>query len=189
MLPSCLSILFRLHNQFIYYLGKLIMDKSQRKTIRLKNYDYTQNGLYFITICVQERLCLFGNIVDNSMLLNQAGRMLEYWYKELESHFSNVICLDYVIMPNHIHFIIQINSSLNNLQYSLFDIIQRFKSITTSEYIKKVRNDNWKPFHKKLWQRSYYEHIIRNEDDYLSIAEYIENNPLNWQKDKLFVAL
>ncbi|HGO5849237.1 TPA: transposase, partial [Mannheimia haemolytica] len=151
------------------------MRKAQRKTIRLKYYDYAQNGLYFVTICVQGRLSLFGGVLDNAMYLNDAGKMVEKQYKELENYFNNVTCLEYIIMPNHIHFIIQI-LNVNVIQQSLFDIIQRFKSITTVEYIKNVRHNNWKPFHKKLWQRSYYEHIIRNEEDYLSIVKYIENN-------------
>lgn len=157
----------------------------RRKVIRLQHYDYTQDGLYFITICIQDRLCLFGKIVDNQMYLNEAGDMIKAAYIELGSYFSSVKCLDYVIMPNHIHFIIQIENNINQ-SISLFDVIQRFKSITNSNYIKNVKIKDWKPFNKKLWQRSYYEHIIRDEKDYLNIAEYIEFNPYNWQKDALY---
>lgn len=163
------------------------MNKPKRETIRLQHYDYSQNGLYSITICVQQRLSLFGHIIDNTMRLNSAGKMIERCYKELERYFNNILCLEYIIMPNHIHFIIQINNPKNDTKQSLFDIIQRFKSITTGKYIKNVRQQQWQPFHKKLWQRSYYEHIIRNDEDYFQIAEYIENNPLNWQQDRLFI--
>ena len=157
----------------------------KRKVIRLQHYDYTQNGFYFITICIQDRLCLLGKIIDNQMYLNEAGEIVKEAYIELESYFSTVKCLDYIIMPNHIHFIIQLENNMNCVT-SLFDVIQRFKSITNSNYIKNVKLNNWEPFNKKLWQRSYYEHIIRDEKDYLNIAEYIEFNPYNWEKDALY---
>lgn len=157
----------------------------KRKVIRLQHYDYTQDGFYFITICIQDRLCLLGKIQNNQMHLNDAGEMVKETYFELENHFPTVKCLDYVIMPNHIHFIIQIENN-TNCSISLFDVIQRFKSITNGSYIKNVKENNWKPFNKKLWQRSYYEHIIRDEKDYLNIAEYIEFNPYNWHKDALY---
>lgn len=163
------------------------LNLPQRKTIRLQHYDYSENGLYFITICVQDRLCLFGNISDEKMNLNNAGKMVETAYFELEQHFPTIKCLDYVIMPNHIHFILQIENSDKLTRHSLFDVIQRFKSRTNVEYIKNVKQNNWQPFNRKLWQRGYYEHIIRNEKDYLTIAEYIENNPLNWIQDKLYM--
>ncbi|WP_244238712.1 transposase [Actinobacillus indolicus] len=113
--------------------------------------------------------------------------MVETAYFELEQHFPTIKCLDYVIMPNHIHFILQIENSDKLARHSLFGVIQRFKSRTNVEYIKNVKQNNWQPFNRKLWQRSYYEHIIRNEKDYLTIAEYIENNPLNWMHDKLYM--
>ena len=160
----------------------------RRKTIRLQHYDYSENGLYFITICVQDRLCLFGKILNEKMELNPAGKMVETCYLELEQYFPTVKCLDYVIMPNHIHFILQLENAIHLPRYSLFDVIQRFKSQTNVEYIKNVKQKNWQPFNKRLWQRSYYEHIVRDEKDYLIIAEYIEHNPLHWALDKLYIA-
>lgn len=157
----------------------------KRKRIHLQYYDYSQDGLYFVTICIQDRLCLLGQILDNQMHLNDAGKMIEKIYLELENFYASVKCLDYVIMPNHVHFIVQIENN-GELSLSLFDVIQRFKSITNVEYIKNVKMNDWSPFNRKLWQRSYYEHIIRDEKDYLNIAEYIEFNPYNWQKDTLF---
>ncbi|WP_373766596.1 transposase [Glaesserella sp.] len=159
------------------------MDKPQRKIIRLQHYDYSQVGLYFITICVQDRLCVLSNIRDEQYILTSAGRMVEYWYLEIASHFSGVRCLDYIIMPNHIHFILFIEKGLS---HSLFKIIQWFKTITTNHYIKNVKENNWQPFNKKLWQRSYYEHIIRNEQSYLQICDYMRNNPYSWKNDALF---
>ncbi|MCT8841831.1 transposase, partial [Glaesserella parasuis] len=90
------------------------------------------------------------------------------------------------IMPNHIHFILNIENSENDKSPSLFSIIQWFKTMTTNHYIRNVKENNWAYFNKRLWQRSYYEHIIRNEKSYIEICEYIQNNPLNWQLDKLF---
>ncbi|BFU61688.1 MULTISPECIES: transposase [Rodentibacter] len=91
-------------------------------------------------------------------------------------------------MPNHIHFILQFENESHLIRHSLFDIIQHFKSRTNVEYIRNVKQNNWQPFNKKLWQRSYYEHIVRDEKDYLMIAEYIETNPINWALDKLYIA-
>ncbi|MDD2165558.1 transposase [Glaesserella parasuis] len=162
------------------------MNKPQRKIIRLQKYDYSQNGFYFITVCINNKLCLLGDIYENKTILNDAGKMIEYWYKEIEKHFNYVYCLDYVIMPNHIHFILNIENSENDKSPSLFSIIQWFKTMTTNHYIRNVKENNWAYFNKRLWQRSYYEHIIRNEKSYIEICEYIQNNPLNWQLDKLF---
>lgn len=164
------------------------LNLPQRKTIRLQHYDYAQNGLYFITICIQDRLCLLGDIIENNIQISPQGKMIERHYLALTKKFPTIKCLDYVIMPNHIHFVIQIENNDGESAFSLFDVIQHFKSITTTEYIKQVKLNNWQPFHRKLWQRSYYEHIIRDEKDYLQIAEYIEYNPLNWALDKLYRA-
>ncbi len=157
---------------------------AHRKVIRLQHYDYTQNGLYFITICTQDRACLFGKILDNEVKLNPAGKMIQYWYFELEKHFPSIKPLEYVIMPNHIHFILQIENQ--EQKTSLFDAIYWFKTMTTNEYIRHVKHSHWQPFNKRLWQRSYYEHIVRNERSYFDIIQYIENNPYNWHSDSLF---
>lgn len=162
------------------------MNFPQRKTIRLQHYDYSQNGLYFITICIQDRLCLLGNVVEHQTHLSPQGKMIEKYYLSLEEKFPVIKCLDYVVMPNHIHFIIQIDNNGEKL-FSLFDVIQYFKSVTTREYIKQVKLNDWQSFHRKLWQRSYYEHIIRDEKDYFQIAEYIKNNPITWALDKLYI--
>lgn len=155
-----------------------------RKTIRLQQFDYSQDNLYFITICVNIRLCLFGQIIGDKMHLSPAGKMIEYWYFELENKFHTVKCLDYIIMPNHIHFVMQLVD--NQEKISLFQIVQWFKTMTTNEYIRNVKLNGWIAFERKLWQRSYYEHIIRNEASYFQIAEYIQNNPITWHSDLLF---
>ncbi|SUB59661.1 Transposase and inactivated derivatives [Phocoenobacter uteri] len=138
----------------------------QRKTIRLQHYNYHQNSLYFITICINEKKCLFGKIIDNEVILNDAGNMIKKWYQNIEDKFKDIFCLDFIIMPNHIHFILHIDSPNDKTDSNIIAIVQWFKIMTTNEYIKNVKKNNWQPFNKKLWQRSFYEHIIRNEESY-----------------------
>lgn len=176
-----------------------------RKSIRLKDYDYSNAGYYFITICTQNSNNLFGEIADNKMVLNKAGQMIERWVKELEIKFMNMKVDKFIIMPNHFHIIITIESTehegghidpplqLNvgvdlcvNPSPSLSHIIQWFKTMTTNDYIKGVKDNVYPPFDKRIWQRNYYEHIIRQETEYIKIYEYIENNPLKWAEDKYY---
>ena len=154
-----------------------------RKSIRLKHYDYSSPGLYFITICCYKRQCLFGDIINNQMILNNAGKMISDWYLRIQERFETVECLEYVVMPNHIHFILFIQP---NNRVTLFSMIQWFKTITTTTYIHNVKKSYWKAFKEKLWQRGYYEHIIRNEKSYGRLSEYIDLNPYNWEKDELY---
>ncbi len=181
-----------------------------RKSIRLKGYDYTQAGLYFITICTQNRDCLFGEIRTDEMKLNDAGRMIETEWVKLKNRFQNIEIHEYIAMPNHFHGILEIVGSTvgatlvvaqnnngattdNNgattrvapTGKTIGDMMDAFKSITTVEYIRGVKTLGWKPFDGKLWQRNYWEHIIRNGNDFNRIAEYIINNPKNWDNDKL----
>jgi REP element-mobilizing transposase RayT len=331
---------------------------NQRKSIRLKGYDYSLAGLYFVTICTQNRAYLFGNIQNAQMILNDSGNMISKWYYELENKFPNIHCHQIIIMPNHIHFIVQITYENNDIQSGeqndiqtgehigsplhqnqsenpptavganlrvrpsmrvcpdnagehigsplqnhifrvcpendinnppvgadlrvcpdndnmgensnnnsgehtdiqsnehnnppatvradlrvcpqlitgehigsplqnhifrvcpendinnppvgadlrvcpsmrvcpqlitgehigspLHVVIQWFKTMTTNHYIRGVKQQNWQPFNGKLWQRNYWEHIIRNENSYQNISEYIKNNPQNWENDTLF---
>ncbi len=155
----------------------------QRKSIRLKNYDYSQNGAYFITVCTQNRDYLFGEIIDEKMKLNDAGRMIDKQWHELPKRFNHISLDEYVVMPNHLHGIIVIRTTEANTNIS--NIVGAFKSITTHEYIKGVKNSNWPPFDKKIWQRNYYEHVIRNDESLYETREYIINNPMNWQQDNM----
>lgn len=184
-----------------------------RKSIRLKGYDYSQAGLYFITICVQDRECLFGKIVDSEMILNDAGQMVENEWLKIQERFINVRLHEYVVMPNHFHAIMEIvgatlvvaqNDNTVSDEHShtsekgqpqgiaptkpktVGDMVGAFQSIVTVEYIRGVKNLGWKPFNGKLWQRNYWEHIIRDEQSYERIAEYIISNPNNWVDDKLY---
>lgn len=171
-----------------------------RRSIRLQEYDYSQDGLYFITICVQDKACLFGGIENDEMVLNEAGRMVKKWCAELSHKFPDIIMDTYIIMPNHFHaIIINIGDSVGadlcvcpenktgeHIGSPLHRVIQWLKTMTTNEYIRGVKSLNWIPFDKKLWQRNYYEHIIRNEKAYDKIAEYILSNPHNWVNDDYY---
>lgn len=182
-----------------------------RRSIRLKGYDYSQAGLYFITICLQNRACLLGEIVDGEMQLNDAGKMIENEWLKLPERFPNIQLHEYMVMPNHFHAILEIvaqndavaqNNGVDNSAQGqpqakgqpqgvapagkiLGDMIGAFESITTVEYIRGVKNKNWNRFNRKLWQRNYWEHIIRNENEYRRISQYIVNNPQKWENDKL----
>ena len=165
-----------------------------RKSIRLKNYDYSSNGYYFVTICTQNREKLFGEIVGATLCgrPNNPDKLIVKWLLELENKFKGVKIDEYIVMPNHIHFIIKrtgdhTGSTGDHTGSPLRYIIGWFKTMTTNEYIAGVKDGRFMPFKGRLWQRNYYEHIIRNYDDYINIAEYIQNNPLKWEEDKLFI--
>ena len=143
------------------------MLKPERKKIRLENYDYSAQGAYFITVCLQNRETLFEN--------DDAKQMVEKWILEIKNKYKNTTIDYYVVMKDHIHMIIFIEKENKT---TLFEIIKWFKTMTTNEYIRGVRQGIYKPFENKLWQRSYYEHIIRNDEDLTEKREYILNNPL-----------
>jgi putative transposase len=294
-----------------------------RRSIRLKGYDYAQAGFYFITICCQDRACLFGDVVNGAMQLNDSGMMVEKWYYELENKFPHIKCHAMVVMPNHFHCIVEIVGSdkmimpddpvgadlcvcpnndpcvhpkndecvrpnndpcirpinandacirpidsssihdvsninhtvnannvsdnnnmantnvhnvsdnnnnmanmnnnvanmndnnmvdthnnmantnnvdmanMNNYNMANTDeiegehigsplhcVVQWFKTMSTNEYIRGVKNYGWPPFDGKLWQRNYYEIIIRDQTAYDNISQYIKNNPAKWGRDK-----
>ena len=190
--------------------------KYNRRSLRLKHYDYSREGYYFITIVAQNREHLFGEIVEGEMVLNEAGVMVEKWYMKLEDKFQNIQNHKMVIMPNHIHFIVQLKygdqgqthgsaPTQNNMSNPvgadlcvrpnvneakcvrpnilLGDVIQWFKTMTTNTYIKMVKNGTLPPFNKRIWQRNYYEHVVRDDVDYVRLETYIQNNPLKWEED------
>jgi len=269
-------------------------ERHHRRSIRLRGYDYRAVGAYFITIVVQDRACLFGEVVDSEMRLSEAGRMVERWWLELNCRFPHVLTDAYVVMPNHFHGIVVIHSPppdttappdvgadlrvcpdsarvgadlrvcpdsggthdggahtsggahagapLQGVGSAhdggahgvgadlrvcpdsggthdvgadlrvcpdsggahdvgadlrvcpdsggahtgapLPTIVQWFKTMTTNEYIRMVKHAGWTPFQGRLWQRNYYEHIIRNERALERIRDYILTNPLHWHLDR-----
>lgn len=147
------------------------MENISRKEIRLKNFDYSKGGAYFITLCVHNRSHLFGEIIKGELFPkeNSPHKIAEKYLNEISVKYPGAFISKYIIMPDHIHFLIIINSC----NYQLFDIIKWFKTMTTTDYIKGVKQGLYKPFNNHLWQRNYYEHIIRNEKEYYKIKEYI----------------
>lgn len=157
----------------------------KRKRIRALNYDYSQKGAYFITICTHNRQPLFGKIVwDNSAgatlrgRLNNPDRMIEKWLFEIENKFPNTGIDEYVVMPDHIHAILVFTG--DHAGSPLQDIVDWFKTMTTNEYIRGVKEGLYEPYLKSFWQRSFFDHIIRNQEDLLETRKYIANNPRAW---------
>jgi len=227
-------------------------NKYRNESIRIKNYDYSQKGLYFITICTQYRECMFGYIDGGKMILNDAGMILGKWYLEMENKYPNIHCGEYITMPDHFHCIIEIIDNYipdahdrnriisnetpdahernriisnetpdahernriisnetpdahvgaplrgrpipekrvgdlygsNNKKYNATIplMVNWFKTMTTNEYIRGVKNYNWPRYNRKLWQQNYWEHIIRSNNDLIRIKKYIKNNPGKWSK-------
>lgn len=154
-------------------------DLPKRKPLRMKNYDYSQNGCYFVTICTHNREKILSNVCRGGVLLRPLGKIIQTEICELSKRYGVEIA-PYVIMPDHIHMLIRICNAQERAEQSpaptIGDMICAFKSLTTKTANKK---DNCAG--RKIWQRGYYEHIIRNETDYLQTAEYIETNPLGWE--------
>jgi putative transposase len=162
--------------------------KHGRRSIRLKNYDYSQSGAYFVTICTYDRASLFGAVVNGEMQLNDAGRKVEHSWFELNRKFAPVETDVFVIMPNHCHGIVLITDGIVGadlcvgpepkrgygadqgthagapLRPGLSTLIQWFKTVTTNEYIRGVKTGAWAPFNRRFWQRNFYEHVIRSEE-------------------------
>jgi len=227
-----------------------------RRPLRLKGYDYSQPGFYFITLCVQHRLNLFGKFFEKGLELNDAGKMVERWYFEMQNKYPGIRCHEMVVMPNHFHCIIEItdgnapdnnvadknitdnnvadhnesdihvtdahvsennvtdahvgaplrgrpNTTINtmtnpapespqtpygpdNKKYNatIGIMMDWFKTMTTNEYIRGVKKYGWQRFNGKLWQRNYWEHIIRDDNELSRIANYIITNPGKWQNDQ-----
>lgn len=155
-----------------------------RKSPRLQGYDYSQEGAYFVTVCVQGRLSLFGCIEYQSFIASPAGRMVAYWWQQLPHKFPDVQLDGWVVMPNHFHGILCINRhGIKNAPTSLPDVMRWFKTMTTNAYIRGVNDDDLQPFVGHLWQRSYHDRIIRDESELNRIRDYVANNPSRWGED------
>jgi putative transposase len=197
-----------------------------RRSVRLKGYDYSKAGLYFITICVKDRECLFGDIENGKMTLNDAGKIASECWLEIPKHFPDAVLHEHIVMPNHVHGIIELikpgsqtiesgtsvgvqnfeplqspNDSLSSIgvenfqpqrneyqkmiPHSIGSIVRGFKTGVTKWFRNNsVGIEKFQPL--QIWQRNYYEHIIRNEISFHKISEYIINNPKNWNKDDFF---
>ncbi|MFA6518033.1 MAG: hypothetical protein WCV93_00060 [Candidatus Shapirobacteria bacterium] len=217
------------------------------KQYRLRGWDYSEAGFYFVTICARDRLNLFRNVGTDPRVrscfkqkgtigqMNVAGEMVEKCWLKIPTKFNEIVLDKYVIMPNHVHGILVIKNSSNkgselhdfdfgkkNLVFDekerIFNLekertfylkeqtrgsvptqeqntmfghvgllgqsIRWFKTMTTNEYIRNVKQNGWPKFSKRLWQPRYHDRIIRNEKEYWAIRQYIKNNLKNWGKDK-----
>ena len=156
-------------------------DIHHRRSIRLQTFDYAQAGLYFVTICTHDRLPLFGGVVAGEMVLNAAGDIArQEWQKTVEMR-PNVVSDVFVVMPNHLHGILNMTEAESGRVQrapTLGDIVRGYKSAVTRQIAALRLSPN-----STVWQRNYYEHIIRDEKSYLQIADYIQTNPLRWQDD------
>ena len=189
-------------------------DIHHRRSIRLQGYDYAQKGMYFITLCVQERECIFGTIFENRMFLNEIGQIVtDEWVNTMNIR-DNVIIHDFIVMPNHIHGIVEITYNKNDEcligefvspTKSIGAIVRGFKIATTKRiknFITPVGANGNSPLNSNspfngnsfqqewiinhlphIWQRNYYEHIIRDYNDHERIANYINTNPSRWEED------
>ncbi|MFO7448215.1 MAG: transposase [Ignavibacteriaceae bacterium] len=168
---------------------------NTRRSIRLKHYDYTNPNWYYVTICVDDRKQWLGKVTNSKVLLSRIGDIAKEYWENIPYHFKQIELDYFVIMPNHIHGIIIINecrdvqsnipanknyfSKISPPKGHLGVIVRTFKAA-----VKKWCNENG--YVKFKWQRNYYEHIIRNEEDLYHIRQYIELNPLRWELDDYF---
>ena len=215
--------------------------RHNRRSMRLKGYDYSRTGLYFITICCHQQKCLFGDVIDGEMRLNAAGIIAKDCWLSIPDHFPNVVLHQFVVMPNHIHGIIEFtvgakNFSPQSVHHQLPQSVHRQSPQFTNQ--KRTKNNvdaknvwpkfvgakNFSPLQERLerhsrqvsgtsktigsvvrgfkigvtnwmrnntdiycvWQRNYYEHIIRNKKSHQTISNYIRNNPENWRGDRFY---
>ena len=163
------------------------MDLPKRKSLRLREYDYRSNGAYFVTICTQGRRCLLSRVVGRGLAPAEVkhsvyGKIAEEQLLLLEKRYSFLKIAHYVIMPNHIHiiFVFRDEAAGASPRPTLMDIVCAYKSMTTLA-CKKA-----KPI-SRVFQTSFYDHVIRTEEDYRDITDYINNNPARWEEDALYV--
>lgn len=162
-------------------------DLPKRKPNRLKGFDYASDGAYFITVCTKNKIRCLSKVVGRGLApaeiqLTEYGKIAEEQLLSLEKRYSNIRICEYVIMPNHIHLILTINKTAAGASpcHTVTDIICAYKSLTTRLCKQKGFNGN------KLFQTSFYDHIIRDDEDYQIKYQYIDENPIKWTEDELY---
>ena len=169
--------------------------KRRKNSLRLPGYDYSQPGAYFVTMITHQCENLFGEVVDGEMRLNEYGKIVETVWNNLPHHYPHIELGAFIIMPNHAHGIIIINEPVRighvgvglrptptpppSKKHGLSEIIRALKSFSSRRI---HQTDEFSP--EKIWQRGFYDHIIRNKDEWGRIRLYIKNNPSNWQEDR-----
>ncbi len=166
-----------------------------RRLVRLPDYDYSQDGAYFVTVRTTQGRCVFGEVTDNTSLLNRLGLLVSQCWSDIPAHFQHVSLDEFVVMPNHLHGIVLLSTADNDWNATnrgglpggsrprlriptLADIVGAFKSAVT----RRLNELRGTPA-ARLWQRSYYEHVIRNETALQEVRRYIVENPIKWQLD------
>lgn len=147
----------------------------RRRSTRLRDYDYSQAGLYFVTICTQNRRCLLGTVVDGAMQLNSVSTTIQKEWERLPERFPGLELDEWVIMPSHLHGILVLPSDAATPP--ILEIVRTFKAASTTL----IRKGGMPSF---AWQRGFYDRVIRNERELEAIREYIVQNPLRWALDK-----
>ena len=163
------------------------MRAKERKPNRLKNYDYSQSGHYFITICTENRVEWFGKIENGEMLLNEHGIIAQRIWLEIPQHFGYISLDEFMVMPNHIHGIIVVGNNVGNRhacslqkrQYQIIPVTVGSYKSAVARNIRQIKSN----IPKFVWQKSFYDHVIRDEISLNRIREYIRNNPLQWDAD------
>ena len=181
----------------------------RNNSLRLPDYDYSQSGGYYVTVCTHQKARLFGDVVDGVVQLSDVGKIVEDVWLGLPDHYYHLRLGDYVVMPNHIHAIMiliddeialtpvgaDLSSAPTNpnhtndsgedrqprKRHTISEIMRAFKSYSTLDVKRHLDLDNI-----KLWQRGFYDHIIRNVDDHRRIQQYIHDNPLKWESDDYY---
>ena len=166
------------------------MELPKRKPVRLSEYDYSQNGAYFLTLCSMNKARIFGRFVGDGVLdvpnveLTQFGKIVEQTLNEMMAHYTHISVEKYVIMPNHLHILMLVHSGSEAFGTS------RTPSPTNSHvasFVSTLKRFSNRKSGQQLFQRSYFDHVIRNDNDYLAHWKYIDENPVRWLDDELFV--
>jgi REP element-mobilizing transposase RayT len=142
--------------------------------------------MYFVTPCAHRHEPLFGRVMDGAVALSPAGRMVGDVWSEIPLSFPAVTLDSWVVMPNHFHGLLMLDAENIDTNPTLGEVMKWIKSITTNRYIHGVRDRGWPRFEEHVWQRNYYDHIVRNDADLDRIRLYIEHNPANWVTDSLY---
>lgn len=169
--------------------------RKHRRSIRLKAHDYS-GGVFFITLCIEQRACVLGEVVDGQMMLSEVGQIAQECWDAIPDHFEHAICDAFVVMPNHVHAILALQrfntDSTNNstqpetrlkligaTKGSLGSVVGSYKAA-----VSKRVNNLWVTPGAKFWQRNYHERIIRNDNELQSYRDYIAQNPARWHEDQ-----
>ena len=151
----------------------------KRKIVRLSCYDYRETGYYFITICTHLKICRFW---DHGSI-NPCGQLISRRVQALPLRFPSLELDQAAVMPNHVHLLFYLQRQEH---ISVTKIMNWFKTVTTNDYIRGVRAGIFQPYQDRFWQRSFYDHVVRDEQDLQYIREYIVNNPIKWNLDRYY---